>query len=136
MTNMSVIEKMNYLEKLTHSMHPSVVAQVEKAFRCILGEDPKLKHGLVLNQSAIECGRLSDIELIHHCIERKVPLVVRTNALESWRENHQFFFLNPLDKSGIRIYSLGRCHGDVFIVPIESLTVDLDFDYMGVVTTN
>ena len=118
------------LHELSHGTSPGVVAQVEKAFRCILGEDPKLKHGLVLNQSAIECGRLSDIELIHHCMDKEVPLVVQTTAHEILKSK-SFFFLNPSDRKQVIIYSLDGS-GKSYKVPVETLRVDLDFEYMTV----
>ena len=122
--------KLRRLHELEHHMALPVVQQAEKAFRYILGDDPNLRFTLSINQGSVGNGHLDGDMLIQHCIDREVPLVVRTTAHESLKSK-SFFFLNPSNREQVRIYSLDGS-SDVYKVPVDTLRVDLDFEYMSV----
>jgi hypothetical protein len=116
--------------------HRSINLQVLKAFKMALGNDYKLCFTLDNYLiPRIRSGETTHWEAMTHCINKKIPIMVRTDALGTMYSRIKFFIFSGYDDlynnhTEVIIYALEKNRYTLcFKVPVDVLELDLDFKY-------
>lgn len=117
----------------------SVHLQAIKAFKMMMGNDYKLCWTMdTYLIPRIKSRETTHWEALTHCINKDIPLVVRTDALGSRFAKTQFFMFGGYDKltdnhASIKIWSLNH-NKLTFNIPVDVLELDLNFRYRDLIS--
>ena len=110
-------------------MPPSIHAQVRNAFKLEVGNDLQLIFALSSVIEGVRCSELTHEEVIKHCLEKDIPLIVNTMSLGNEMNDCKFILRGRGDGVQLTALEHSRCEEHVFTLPIDELTVDLAYDY-------
>lgn len=118
--------------------HAHVHLQAIKAFKTMMGNDYKLCWTMdTYLIPRIASGETTHWEALTHCINKDVPLIVRTDAFGTRFAKAQFIMFggyNELTNNNttIRIWNYNRNRLS-FNIPVDVLELDLDFKYKDLI---
>ena len=112
--------------------------QAIKAFKAMMGNDINLCY--TMNNyliPRIKNGETTHWEALTHCINKDIPLIVRTDALGTRFAKCRFIMFGGYDSltknnTTIRIWHYDRNRLS-FNIPVDVLELDLDFNYRDLI---
>ena len=111
---------------------PNVYKQKVKAFQYTYHFDPKLAYSINSVLPKIKNGEISHWDAICHCINNHIPIFVKTDALNHYRDGKELFIFSGIDelrdKKEIQVFTYDDSQQSIF-VPVGMLKVDVDVDY-------
>ncbi|QDP50691.1 MAG: hypothetical protein Unbinned627contig1001_8 [Prokaryotic dsDNA virus sp.] len=117
---------------------PQIYCQKVRSFQLTYQYDPELAYRINLVCKQVKEGQISHWQFITHCINKEIPIFVKTKCWGEFWENEPLFIFAGLDdllkdKTQVIVYSYR--HEYCYTTPVGLLDVDVDQDYRALITS-